>query len=959
MKLKEVRLNQHQTHMEDLVLLGEEGINEFNDKINRFKRSLEGEDSGLNTTTKIDGAPAVVVWHTFEGLPDNSICLKSFMTPNPKVLSSIEDIENTYGDRPAMATMLAYCLELSRYIPDGQAWQGDCLFINRTLKEREINDTSYLTFQPNKIIYAFSENNPGYEEVKNAEFGIAFHTIYTGNKEHKSQSFRVNAKELNAPSKFYILSPALNASSSKENYNLAELDNLQSKFTAQSEALLSDNSYNELINNKEFMGYWNTFENANLADKQATNINVNTFINDLKEYIDNKLEKEYNKKLGTLKTDKGRERALLNRNDSISRLNSIVENNKQTLVNLVNCLNTASDIKMLLWEGFKKTKTDYSTFYQSKTRGYLNADPEGIAMSDSDGNIVKIVDRSTFSSHNRDDDYTSGFDHQNEELECFNIYNEELQEVEPSWSKFESLLEGIKKIAVVGFGRMNPPTIGHEKLINKIHEIASSNGGKPLFYLSHTQDKKKNPLSYEDKLNWCRKAFGDKVELPNSSAKTMIDVLKELDSDGYTDIVYVGGGDRIGGAEDVTQMLLRYNGQPTKAGEIIYDFNSIDFVNAGDRSDDSDDITSRASASLAREYVKNNDFDNFSKIVPFNEEDAKELFDDVKIGLGITELNDELEEKLLNEIISSLGEENENDSKVDLLSKLKSIIFKLKEQYKNSELYNTITAIENLTTLLDINSINKLNKKLTSCDSGLKAIQFINVLKPTSDDLKILLNTNLKIKDNVNLSSLGFSKDFIYNVIRYKPISKSSTSAVGPYEFSIALLFENGSMKVAGGTAGDVSVDGQNIEVKSFDNGSNAQIGTDGKNVPLVNAFNNYIFDNIESDMGITSSPAISSRSYNIEIEKENLPNILKNIVGDTGKISFEEFFNSVFRQVVTNYIIDTNFDYLAACKNYNIYIIPSEDLANRLLNKNEFSVRFTKAFGRRQFHINKLVSKN
>ena len=56
------RMNSHQTHMEDLVLLGKDGLEELNDKIEKFLTTLEGNDVGLNTTTKIDGAPAVICW---------------------------------------------------------------------------------------------------------------------------------------------------------------------------------------------------------------------------------------------------------------------------------------------------------------------------------------------------------------------------------------------------------------------------------------------------------------------------------------------------------------------------------------------------------------------------------------------------------------------------------------------------------------------------------------------------------------------------------------------------------------------------------------------------------------------------------------------------------------------------------------------------------------------------------
>lgn len=608
-KLEETRLNTHQQHFEDLVLLGEEGLDEIDDKIERFKLKLQDKDSGLNTTTKIDGAPAVVCWHKFKGLPDNSICLKSFMTNNPKVISTLEDIESKYNDRPGMSKMLEYCLELSRYIPSGEAWQGDCLFISNTKKEREINGTDYITFQPNKIIYAFSENNPGYEDVKNAEFGIAFHTIYTGDVENKSQNFNVKAEDLNAPSKFYILSPALNITN-KQEFNLDEIDNLQIKFNKEADNLKSDPAYNELINNKEFMSYWNTFENSNLADKKATTINVNTFIADLKEYINDKLEKEYNKKLLTLKTDKGKEKALLNKNDSIVRLNDLVENNKQTLTNLVNCLNTAATIKMLMWQGFKKNKTPYDTYYQSKSRGYIQADPEGIAMSDSDGNIVKLVDRSTFSSHNRDDDFISGFDH-NESLEALDAFK---------------LLEDVedRKAAVAIFGKFNPPTKAHRKMIQAISDKAKSIGATPIVFASHKVGGDKHPLSYEDKFKYLKAAFGDLAEVKKSEANTPFQVLHELYLDGYTDVIYFSGPDRIG----LKSSIPAYNGPKNDklSASDYYKFNTIEV----EILDFEGSPESEIRATKARQAVKDNDFELFKTLVPFNENVAKQLFGELK-----------------------------------------------------------------------------------------------------------------------------------------------------------------------------------------------------------------------------------------------------------------------------------------------------------------------------------------
>ena len=96
--------------------------------------------------------------------------------------------------------------------------------------------------------------------------------------------------------------------------------------------------------------------------------------------------------------------------------------------------------------------------------------------------------------------------------------------------------------AVVTFGRMNPITVGHAKLVDKVKSVSKSERGKPLIYLSHSQDNKKNPLSYKDKLKFARSAFGPSIQ--KSKARTIIEVLKELDGK-YDDIVIVVGSDRV------------------------------------------------------------------------------------------------------------------------------------------------------------------------------------------------------------------------------------------------------------------------------------------------------------------------------------------------------------------------------------------------------------------------------
>ena len=611
MKLLETRLNTHMYHMEDLVLLGKEGLDELNYKIDQFKNEIANTSDNLNITQKLDGSPAVLMGHGLKGYPEVCVGIKSLLTSPSNALASEKEIDEKYSMRPEMAKMLKFGLKLASKIPNGEIWQGDCLFTKNTLKKRVINGTEYITFQPNKIIYAFDKSNDSYEKIVNSDFGITIHTRYIQNETGWYQSFRINQNSIDVPSNIYLLSPGINYSKDSNDYNLSELNNLTAKLNKLEQTLLSTPDYETLVNNELFMKYWNTFENANLADKQAINIDVNTFYDDLADYVKVKREKELNSKLSKLKTDKGKEKAVTTHNEITEELNNIILNNKAVLITLVEALNTAANIKMIILEGLNKSPANFKSFLKRKSTGvYIDSDGEGISMSDLDGNIVKLVDRSSFSNANRDPDFESGFDHN-------------LQEDANS-----------DKTVAVAFGRFNPCTIGHLKLINK---LASINADENRLYLSHTQDKKKNPLTYEQKLRYCDLAFGNKVQVTPSDAKTIFNVLTELYNEGFRNVIIVGGSDRIGGPEDYTKTINNYNGATDKKGNLVYQFDSISFVSSGERSDDSDDITERASASLARKYAQEDDFDSFETIVPFDGDVAKSLFNDVRIGLGLSE----------------------------------------------------------------------------------------------------------------------------------------------------------------------------------------------------------------------------------------------------------------------------------------------------------------------------------
>ena len=204
--------------------------------------------------------------------------------------------------------------------------------------------------------------------------------------------------------------------------------------------------------------------------------------------------------------------------------------------------------------------------------------------------------------------------------------------------------EDDRATAVFAFGRLNPPTIGHQKLLQKILTTAQQLNGKAYMFLSHTQNNKTDPLSYDEKQNYIQQFYPNLV-VGDKSVKTIIQALQKIQAEGRTKIVMVAGSDRVAEFE---KLLNQYNGKPDKQGNDLYNFDNIDVISAGERDADQAGPTG-ASASKARELANKGQEFEFSKIV-MGGKNGKVLYDKIQDRLG--EQIDENNKKLYNEQMS-------------------------------------------------------------------------------------------------------------------------------------------------------------------------------------------------------------------------------------------------------------------------------------------------------------------
>ncbi|AET72760.1 hypothetical protein SXCG_00130 [Synechococcus phage S-CAM8] len=247
----------------------------------------------------------------------------------------------------------------------------------------------------------------------------------------------------------------------------------------------------------------------------------------------------------------------------------------------------------------------------------------------------------------------------------------------------------------ITFGRFNPPTIGHEKLLDKVSREAKSSGGEYRIYPSRSEDPKKNPLDAGSKVKYMRMAYPDHANaiVDSPDMRTIFDVLSALDADGYSSVNIVVGGDRV---SEFNSLAQKYNGD-------LYTFDQIKVVSAGDRDPDAEGVEGM-SASKMRKAAVEGDYDTFNQGIPesLSKKDRETLYLLLRQAMKVEESYDDFAEASyhLHEVAPRLDPQG------------------LREIYFSGELFKVGTFVENVNTGIISKIVSRGSNYLISIDES-------------------------------------------------------------------------------------------------------------------------------------------------------------------------------------------------------------------------------------------------
>ena len=385
--------NLHLEHIEDQVLnRGVAGAREAINFLQSLRNMLAGHaDTKMNITTKWDGAPAV-----FAGTnPENGkffVGTKGIFAKNAKLNYTDDDIDRNHPSE-GLNAKLKMAL---RYLPKlgiKGILQGDMMFTKGDLKKETIDGESYITFQPNTIVYAVPTNSKLAQMMMAAQVGIVFHTSYTGQKmEDMKASFNIDIGRLATTKDVWFRDASFTDASGSATFTDEETKQITTilSLAGRTFQTIPALTLNRIASNDTILEYIKTFNNTKVREgKKITDTRAHTL--ELIRFVEAKLNKE----ISSVKREETKRKKAAEKTEIMRFFRSSAMSLK-TIFDLQNFL---VDAKLMIIRKLETIKS-IGTFIRTED-GFRITAPEGfVAVSKTTGGALKLVDRLEFSQAN-------------------------------------------------------------------------------------------------------------------------------------------------------------------------------------------------------------------------------------------------------------------------------------------------------------------------------------------------------------------------------------------------------------------------------------------------------------------------------------------------------------------------------------------------------------------------------
>lgn len=402
---EEVSQLTHLSHSEQLVMWGPKSLKTMYNALNSTYKALKSNTSpeDIDVKLKIDGSPSSIAATNFNG--EKFVATKGFFNKERKSAHTPEECDQLWGAVPdlcnKMKGLLAHLDEIN--IPEGEIWQGDFLFSKEDLSSQNIDGTSYVTFQPNTIIYAVPDSDPIAKLITQADLGIAWHTTYKGpDFDNLKIGFNASVNRLGHPISVFMMDavlPSLAGIGTLTSEETEKAETTLADLKSNIEFLFGDASYNNIVSHSAIIELVEKFDNSRIRSEVGLS-DPKGFIEEFKSFV----MAEAEKKAAGLK----KEASKVAKIEKGKEICNFIEENRATFEKIYEVKNQVVELKEFFIRKLNKLGS-FRTFVRHIDKGFLPCGQEGYAVSDIDGNIQKFVSRIEFSHNNFSKEIVKGW----------------------------------------------------------------------------------------------------------------------------------------------------------------------------------------------------------------------------------------------------------------------------------------------------------------------------------------------------------------------------------------------------------------------------------------------------------------------------------------------------------------------------------------------------------------------